>query len=1215
MSRTSIFSGPGSPTAETATYINTSYDNVKVVSDNIEDVLIVATAITNGDLDSVFDNIDSVILVAADITSVVAVADELPELLAVSGALPELQIIYDNMDALLLVYANLTMLQVIADNMELLEEVAANIPYSLKYLGAHIDPPTARLDGSDLEDGDYYFDSDASALVYYQLSDDSWFHVDPGEVLLARDETIALRDETIGLRDTTEGLKDTTEVLKDDASDYADKAEEEADRAESAASILVLASHAMTKAEFFANAEQRKRDNAGSGFLECGKHRSGRVPINQGLYNSSVPTLANSLYLGNGNLSEDTSSLSRTEYPLAVVDGVMHRIDQVAHTGLDYQRNVIKFPDAEQGTRSYDTATGEVIDYLTDVDPKYGDVASDLNEAVARNFEGSVKNGDFRFGDDGNWNVNENASISTDGILLYAVDDSVFSYATQTIVNSETEVEYEIEFYADVRLGAFSLAYRDNTTVYIAQDVTESGTHKYRFTIDAANPNAYIRFSRQTGYDTYDMSFTNISMRKVTNQPILSRQDYCFLETFHEVISDKGVVFPLGNVQYGANAYEGIPLQATNTLQGYSAFGEWDSETVGYSAVWANLTAEHQKVFLDDPDNNLYFDAGANELIQVRYRVRVIEGVGDNWENVSQGRYTGDGYMAYKTGFSYPNLVNPQGQQDITGGLGLSAGGVFDSIHTAQAHTQSPLIDGGYAIRNTSIPVGHNQLCFALPLCLVQRGNQGAYHPVYNSDGCAKFRSSTLVSQNNWYDNNAYQPTSKGECFNRGPSGFPVAIDTGYIGQPTGRSDQYEFYDAIYAGQVQDLCLNANKQDANRLLEDSIRKAVAGETRGVGKVPFSTVYDDAGSGGSSSADLLWAMNVNSDYLTMYADFSTKNVVSGDWCILYDATLEFALRMRMDVIGSTGDTIRRTNMTGTQGLDWEVLFGTFDITEATNGTGNEVYYILEKELTPEYDSLPWVDIIGSPENILATFPNGVIGQWIPQLPDGTSQKYSLNKKLASGNLVRIKKDSLDDTWDYLVVTFNESMNTTVVTSASDSIVLLHYETLSDFTEPDFNGVVYGDLGDVFAAQDYRVDVGSRLNSSLLNTVIVGDVRRFRTVSLLGSALESQAGHVHKGKLIMSAAYAPEHAPLEHLEPPVDGNTAFKSLYGLTVKDGLIYPIYWGRQLVYTIDNWGDDNTVPVNHSDYTMTDLNGVTVKAFCHIGKNPIGIADYTQTN
>ena len=78
-----------------------------------------------------------------------------------------------------------------------------------------------------------------------------------------------------------------------------------------------------------------------------------------------------------------------------------------------------------------------------------------------------------------------------------------------------------------------------------------------------------------------------------------------FLETWHEKVSDKDEVYPFGNVQYGATSYEGITL--TTRDDGYTRFGEWDATTTGEKSVWSGLTDAQRNIYLDDPDNNLYF--------------------------------------------------------------------------------------------------------------------------------------------------------------------------------------------------------------------------------------------------------------------------------------------------------------------------------------------------------------------------------------------------------------------------------------------------------------------------------------------------------------------------------------------------------------------------------------------------------------------------------
>ena len=42
-------------------------------------------------------------------------------------------------------------------------------------------------------------------------------------------------------------------------------------------------------------------------------------------------------------------------------------------------------------------------------------------------------------------------------------------------------------------------------------------------------------------------------------------------------------------------------------------------------------------------------------------------------------------------------------------------------------------------------------------------------------------------------------------------------------------------------------------------------------------------------------------------------------------------------------------------------------------------------------------------------------------------------------------------------------------------------------------------------------------------------------------------------------------------------------------------------------------WGDNATIPIVDNESTITDLNGITVKVVCHIGKIPLGIANYND--
>lgn len=75
---------------------------------------------------------------------------------------------------------------------------------------------------------------------------------------------------------------------------------------------------------------------------------------------------------------------------------------------------------ATDGTVVYNSATDAFFNYLSQVDPKYGDIASTTAEAQARAIEGVVKNGDFRDTDISDWAAVGSAVFEhvTDGLQV-----------------------------------------------------------------------------------------------------------------------------------------------------------------------------------------------------------------------------------------------------------------------------------------------------------------------------------------------------------------------------------------------------------------------------------------------------------------------------------------------------------------------------------------------------------------------------------------------------------------------------------------------------------------------------------------------------------------------------------------------------------------------------------------------------------------------------
>ncbi|BBN81952.1 hypothetical protein PA25_19370 [Pseudoalteromonas sp. A25] len=764
-----------------------------------------------------------------------------------------------------------------------------------------------------------------------------------------------------------------------------------------------------------------------------------------------------------------------------------------------------------------------------------------------------------------------------------------------------------------------------------------------------------------------------------TNKVITSRKDLVFLESWHEDISEKGVVYPLGNVQYGASSYGGISLQNSLVAQGYSAFGEWDQNTKGYGAKWSTLTDEQKTRFLSEPENNIYYDAQTNKFVQVRYRMRVVEGLGDDWQGRSQ-LSSGSGYSPYRSRYlGHGDFGDDVWQWMLPRGANVDYNDLSASVVSDHQIFQSA---NSQAVSNT-VTLGDAGLwrvigkdITAIPIALVQRLNQGAYHPVYNPMGTAQF-TQTNVANYHWNTLPSNYYPSKAGCFELAtPSriGRHATYGTNSAGQ-TGRPGSYKYHDAIYAGQVEDLRLNANKLDVNQLREETMRKAVAGTLRGkestifttveAKKLAIATVY-----AGKYYVNLAGTVDIQNGYEIEPHNrpFSyLYNITRGN--ILYPIYVEPSGNIYTSDAPSILPENRFQNVGSTTLLDWQV--------------GDDVYLIKGEQMTSEFDSLPWVDIIGSPENIAATFPSGVVGQWLPQIPDG-QQNYELNRKAITNNglnmAITFTNDNGESGWevrngnDWNFNLIASSLNTNI---AQTTVALISYESASVFTQAQASKRVLGDLGSVYATQAHRKEYGNKLQFSL--TQNIGK----RMDSALFQEFLPLSKHTYYSPhqtLSWSARAGDEPLhPAISLDAPNDNSPAVKTLYSITQSNGLLYMQFNGAQMQYQLhdvqlanssvsqsftkgqvyrfslgafkgivvqalatltgiiedvayvnDNgevvgiasgnvvfapvnfkgsWGDDQTIQIVDGEDVKTDLNGNTVKVFCHHTQFPIGIA------
>lgn len=89
----SSFRGPCAPTAEVSKYINTSYDIVKYVADNmvsVTDVYNILVQLPIEDLQTILDNIDSILIVRENVVDVNTVATNIVALVELSTQVAEI---------------------------------------------------------------------------------------------------------------------------------------------------------------------------------------------------------------------------------------------------------------------------------------------------------------------------------------------------------------------------------------------------------------------------------------------------------------------------------------------------------------------------------------------------------------------------------------------------------------------------------------------------------------------------------------------------------------------------------------------------------------------------------------------------------------------------------------------------------------------------------------------------------------------------------------------------------------------------------------------------------------------------------------------------------------------------------------------------------------------------------------------------------------------
>ena len=900
-----------------------------------------------------------------------------------------------------------------------------------------------------------------------------------------------------------------------------------------------LESNMMTKAQFLALSEERKANRAGSGFEEWGKHHatvSSFPNINEGLWLSA--SSSNLFVLGRDPSSSLATGVSKTNIPTTCINGVTHKITYVNRaTNIE---NHIALPTAPN-----------IYPYDTVLTPEQ--IASGVIKHADASNSGLIVNGKFDTDTSGwttvtgSWSIS-GGSVSNNGI-------SPASILAQSI-NTQAGKEYIFEFTITTYIsgGVKARAGNARSTIIAAS----LGRHMIKVVSDSVNATLGLETANY-----FNGSIDNIA---VYPADAISRSDLSFPESWHEDVSEKNFVYPLGNTGYLGGNTDGLTGIANGAFTGfetYSLFGNWQtpSALIGKGYVWSSLTEAQKRAFIANPENNCYLDG--DKTIQVRYRVRVVQGYSDNWFNVDpqipsatgymqSGNITNGGVYVYPKG-KKTNISSEQGSETTTNG-------VYGTKYTAWTSSLT-WNDNGVFIASSSngsttgfLTGSYNGQCFAIPLALVHRRNQGMYHNVFNPNG------TKLASDGLDCFRTAISFTSISDCFD--PAKLLTA--SGYIGTVSGRPDGL-FYDQIHQADIIDLRNSSKKVgDYNRLITREFNKLVAGTNRGK-EGEWNTIKER-----TQPATVTHA----------YIYIPHLGYESGQQIAWFDN------------LGNRGATVLKAALSDGYGQYWST-------TNNVVKTINEPLFVTKSTTRTKSSTLLHCDIIGNPANYPTAWKqSGVFGTPLvvaedgtSLLPNGTLDTFKLSRKANATPLLCLRSTDNGATWTSFTPTFSTTINTITLTDEpAGNLVLVYYQTKTSMAIPAVNSEVL-ELGEVWAGNSQYTTSGGAIVGTLLNKVSTGSLA---PVALFNGKITGfKFFNAPAEKLDIVSECKPAHSNIPSLG--TTASPAVKVLPYLTRLNGKAYLNLVFKEMKHNGTSWGDDSKFNIVDNVSTTTDNNAQAV--------------------
>ncbi|TOI74202.1 hypothetical protein, partial [Vibrio parahaemolyticus] len=739
---------------------------------------------------------------------------------------------------------------------------------------------------------------------------------------------------------------------------------------------------------------------AASGYVHYGLQLADatRHAINEGLWQSDT---SGSLVLGRSKKSTN-SGTSKTDFAQTHIAGFITKI--ISNNGSpDNVQSPFKFPEAPNGTVVYDS-TGNcrgsgkaTLDLTKDVDPKYGDVASSVNEAVARAFEGLVKNGDFRTSDLSGWSIAGNLTSISQGVLTIGSSGATASYAKFDF-RPVKDAYYDVSFYVP-DTG------KNPLRVYLPDGTNEVFPNAGYFTRRAkSNGVAILSFNFQGGAVAGTTVVSNVSVKPVTEEVVINRVDMFGFEYFLEEISKANpFVYPYGCIQSKLTSIEGIATKESNRPITYYSVFDGDTTSKGKGVDFWAATDDQKRALVSNPDHNIYLlDDG--RLVQWRVRQRTIAGAGNGkWFRTNPNIREANGIFRWADSNATVSgrRVRAQGSLDSSTAFCETGADGWYSPTDWVAYNDRPNKGVFSLTTQSNLGEGVNRECYFLVCGVVPRLNQGAYHPSFNPMGTRAFAaasggSSTVTGAYFWYEFGGSSTiggvTSTLDCFrgyNNGDVHNSIAgssLETGFIGsistKPSGRSDD-RLYDAIYAsgqGGVIDYRTPAKDMSSKEEASKIFQKVVNGTYRGEELLTKTKVFGSTqGATYQGVVSGMYKWNASAaDFVISDGALGTSGASAPIIGWLVQESKVFPVTYLFQASGSSTTQIYCGQSA------WENTKPNGVVQDIVS---NKPMYFVQHITTniPVSGDFAQVDVIGEPANILTTpaLANGWIGSWNPK----------------------------------------------------------------------------------------------------------------------------------------------------------------------------------------------------------------------------------------